>query len=951
LAEQAYAYVTLIPVAKGFQSSIAKELGGVDDIGKTAGKKAGGKFSSSFGGALKGLAAAAGGALAAAGVGNFVSDSIKQASNLSESLNAVNVSFGAAAGGINQLGKEAAASLGLSNQQFNQLAVGFTAFAERIAGPGGDVVGVIDDLTTRGADFASVMNLEVEEALTLFRSGLAGETEPLRKFGIDVSEASVKAFAYASGIAAVGTELTEQQKVQARYASIMEQTNKMAGDFANTSDGLANSQRILKATFADVQAEVGGALLPVMAELTTSLIPLVQDLTPVFKDLLMALAPVVKNLVDNMGPLINALKPLFEAFNLIIAAVSEIVAELMPPMVEIFAAITPVILDLVKAFMPLIQAILPPLVEIIKSLVPVIEIFADYLRTWVIPLITFLGQQIGTFLGGAIQIMADGIKGATDILKPFWDALKPILEGLLALAGIKPQDLNKKIKIDYSTNIGDKGELARFGRLAPTPRTLGLDGVSSTLGATTLGGGSGAKDQRKALRKLIKDTRADFKKAREEYAKEVADLNKDFEKAQTEIGEAYNEAVAKANETFAKRSADIAKQFDKAVSAANKRRDEGLANALAENTKRLAEIQKDFAQRQADIIQQSMNRLRDAYRSAVAINVASIFDSDELAGSIDGTVEVLREKLLASQQLIDNAAKLNALGFSQTFIEQVVGAGTELGNELANSILGATPDTIAELKSLYGQLETQSETAMDSLAQAIYDEAGLATSELKALYATAQAELAIALEEQNQAYQTTIAEINAEFNQSIVDAQIARDEALLDAQAALDEAIAEAKTKRDKALQEAMEALQEALIKAAENFDKDITKIQSSFNDKIATMKGAVKGLAGEISALQGQIASAQAAAAAIKVPQIPVVIGPTPKVKLAEGGLVTGPTNALIGEAGPEVVIPLDRFESMMNMTGSNASVNYYAAPNQSIDSERDLFQAMRRAKVVVGW
>jgi hypothetical protein len=67
---------------------------------------------------------------------------------------------------------------------------------------------------------------------------------------------------------------------------------------------------------------------------------------------------------------------------------------------------------------------------------------------------------------------------------------------------------------------------------------------------------------------------------------------------------------------------------------------------------------------------------------------------------------------------------------------------------------------------------------------------------------------------------------------------------------------------------------------------------------------------------------------------------------------LVTGPTNALIGEAGPELVIPLDKFESWMSMgAGGGKALNYYAAPNQSLDSETELFNAMKRAKVVVGW
>jgi hypothetical protein len=72
----------------------------------------------------------------------------------------------------------------------------------------------------------------------------------------------------------------------------------------------------------------------------------------------------------------------------------------------------------------------------------------------------------------------------------------------------------------------------------------------------------------------------------------------------------------------------------------------------------------------------------------------------------------------------------------------------------------------------------------------------------------------------------------------------------------------------------------------------------------------------------------------------------------LAEGGYVDSPTTALIGEAGPEVVMPLDRFEQLMGISsGSGQTVNYYAAPNQSIDAERALLQAMQRAMVITGW
>jgi hypothetical protein len=60
----------------------------------------------------------------------------------------------------------------------------------------------------------------------------------------------------------------------------------------------------------------------------------------------------------------------------------------------------------------------------------------------------------------------------------------------------------------------------------------------------------------------------------------------------------------------------------------------------------------------------------------------------------------------------------------------------------------------------------------------------------------------------------------------------------------------------------------------------------------------------------------------------------------------------AIVGEAGPEVVTPLKEFERMTGLDGDNGkTLNYYAAPNESLDSEQQLIMAMRRARVVAQW
>jgi hypothetical protein len=123
---------------------------------------------------------------AAVGVGAFLGKAVGAASDVQESVNAVNVAFGQSAAGILKFGETAATSLGTSQVAFNNAAVRFSAFADRIVGSGNDASKFIADISVRASDFASVFNIEVAEALGVFQSGLAGEAEPLKRFGINL---------------------------------------------------------------------------------------------------------------------------------------------------------------------------------------------------------------------------------------------------------------------------------------------------------------------------------------------------------------------------------------------------------------------------------------------------------------------------------------------------------------------------------------------------------------------------------------------------------------------------------------------------------------------------------------------------------------------------------------------------------------------------------------------
>lgn len=221
---------------------------------------------------------------------NFGRGAVNAASDLAESANAVDVAFGDAADRILQLGENASTAVGLSATDFNQFAVQFSGFAKQLTTNEKDIVDVTEEISGRVADFASVMNLEVPDAASKFQSALSGSAEVLRPYGIDVSDAAVKQQALADGIWDGVGNMTESEKVMGRYRAVMEQTSQMAGDFANTSDGLANQQRVLAAEMENAKATIGEALVPAMEAIMGAVSPVLEAFTALPKGLQQTLA-------------------------------------------------------------------------------------------------------------------------------------------------------------------------------------------------------------------------------------------------------------------------------------------------------------------------------------------------------------------------------------------------------------------------------------------------------------------------------------------------------------------------------------------------------------------------------------------------------------------------------------------------------------------------------------
>lgn len=196
---------------------------------------------------------------------------VQQASDLNEQLSRSEVVFDGAAGRVQDFARTTAQSLGISRVQALEAAGSFGTLFRGVGLAEDAAADMSTGLVTLAADLASFNNLDPTEALDKLRSGLVGEAEPLRAVGVLLNEEAVKLKAVELGLGGANGQLTEAAKVQARYALILQQTQRAQGDFARTSTGLANAQRIIRASWADITTTLGQAFLPVASRVASFL--------------------------------------------------------------------------------------------------------------------------------------------------------------------------------------------------------------------------------------------------------------------------------------------------------------------------------------------------------------------------------------------------------------------------------------------------------------------------------------------------------------------------------------------------------------------------------------------------------------------------------------------------------------------------------------------------------
>lgn len=396
----------------------------------------------------------------------------------------------------------------------------------------------------------------------------------------------------------------------------------------------------------------------------------------------------------------------------------------------------------------------------------------------------------------------------------------------------------------------------------------------------------------------------------QEYNQRITDANKNFSDTMFQANRNKSDALYRLDRDTAQRRIALNKNANDAILDANSKHEASVREAVAKFREDVLSINKKFeiqetaitaeyTQKRKDIVQKSMDLLRSAFASATSTDVGNIFaalipkdktvstaifnqikdgvattvswwgaaQAGSGAGGIEGVLNDLRTKFAAMKILASNAAKLAGAGYSQTFIQQVVSQGPEIGNQFAEAILNASPEAQSELKSLYAGIQDVSENGLNKLAEQMNSGSSLATKALTDEYAQAAVDLKAALATNSADLATALGEAKAQLDETILGLDAALDASLLATAAGLTNGLAELKQSYDdsvedmnitlkNSLDDANTTLSEAIVAAKAQFAADVASLSKDTMDSLDALQVKLGEVAKEIEKLAGKKAA-----------------------------------------------------------------------------------------------
>jgi hypothetical protein len=741
-------------------------------------------------------------------------------------------------------------------------------------------------LMSMAADLARYKHESLADAAATLEKGTMGSAKAFKEFGITLD-----------------ANLPKNQAI----AKAMDELNaKIGGQAVGYTHTFAGEMEILKAKFDDAAVKVGSVLMPILTKLI---------------GVIMEVGSVIGNVISTfIKPLIGFIEQNKSVFEVFLAVIGGAVAiwgayEMALKAAEIAQAALNLVMDanpigliviavaalaagIVYAwnhFKTFRDIIIDVAVAGVEGFGEIIQILGDVV-TAILKIVTgpmklFLeGLSHLPIVGKGAKEALNDINGATQDVGNFFDSTANKVKGF----GQSLEDLKNK-KIDLGNMFGGSSTLANAGSAG----TGDGSGVTGNLGAT-----GNVSKAATAAQKALDARNAKIKTANDQAVALEDQMNTALTDRQQKMDAAtatLEDARAKAQDAFNQTSADVEAKYQDAMQAAQDNYNTTTENLTSAHEQKLVDIRQQYADKatqlqqtaadnQAKIIQSSIDTMTNAFANATKIDLGKLFTD---GGSANGLVSQLKDQLAQITQLQQDAGKLAAAGYNQSFIDEVIAQGPAQGDALAESVLTAAPETQDSIKSLYAQVQDASNNGLNDLAKQMNDGTNFATDALAKQYAQVGVTLTAQLADNSAAMQDAITKENDAFNT-----------AMATAQNTLNKATQAANDARDAALIKATGTLNTALNAAQDAFTKSTTSISDAAMKQLDALQNKLDATAAKIQALGGSTASISGYEASVLTPagvtgayassvgsSSPTMTGVTPTYNITNNVTTTDPS------------------------------------------------------------
>jgi hypothetical protein len=684
----------------------------------------------------------------ASGIAFGLGKATMAASNFEAEFEGVNQVFKESAKLVQDFANSAAETAGLSATEALRGAKTFGLFATSAGLSTQEAAKFSTTLVQLAGDLGSFNDVPTEEALQAIQSGLMGQAEPLRKFGVFLTDNALRAEAMAMKIYDGTGALTAQQKMLASYNLIMRDTQIQQGDFVKYQDTLGNQLKTISSEFDNLVKDIGMELIPVIA----AAMPTIRDLGNEFgeklkgaiesidwESLITAITNLITVFVENIETIVRVTTVLF-LLNTAYHA-GKVAVGLYNAAAAYFnftLGLTTTAAGVATGALTVLRTAM--LLSGIGATVVVLGLIADaffnvsgkakeatgaaktYRDT-----VTGIPTATSNYIKQEVA-QVDGIKNAWKNAKAAADAYKPT-------AG------RTSVMDDYAYNL-------RTGQ--PTPKSgKAQTELDKILAGAKVGGGSSAPKALTLSQQLKREGTIATKEAKLISKGLSEGLASKITSSATPI-KAANAVLKKITSTGGKAATKLQNQFNKTKAgqqelanvAAQAQAAQAQAAAQAEEQAReLARIQEEQVRaqeeqqrlleeqaREEQRILEEKERIYNSFLDSVKNVFAQIkdsitgaFDLPKLGGSTDSIIRNMKKLLDRVRSFSGNITKLAAMGLSPELLQQVIAAGPVAGARLAASLVAGGAGALAQINEGFGEISSLASGIATTGATARFD--------------------------------------------------------------------------------------------------------------------------------------------------------------------------------------------------------------------------------------